>query len=90
MEKTEHSKIAKPFLLMSGVAVFLMFLGVGGFGAILLDITGQITPGTTLVEKMENGTKGMDLMNTVAGIAFLAGALASSYLYIRSRFEKKK
>ena len=67
-----------------------MLLGVGGIGAIILDITGQTTPGTTLTEKMENGTKGMDLMNTLAGFAFLAGVLVSSYLYIQIRFAKEK
>ena len=90
MEKTDQSKIAKPFLVMTGITIFLLILGVGGFGAIILDITGQITPGTTLSEKFENGSKGMDLITTIACIAFLAGVLASSYLYILSRFAKKK
>ncbi|MEM1152490.1 MAG: hypothetical protein AAGI44_00010 [Pseudomonadota bacterium] len=77
MTKDTIRIIMRPLVACTSVALFLMLLGLGGFGAWVLDVTGHIEPGESLADKMENGIAGMDLMYNIAYACMGAGALAS-------------
>lgn len=69
--------IVRPLVVCTSVALLLMLLGLAGFGAWVLDLTGHIESGQTLADKMENGVAGMALMYNLAYACLGAGAFAS-------------
>lgn len=71
-----------PLLAAVVVALVLLVLGLCGFGVLILDLTGHIEPGTTLAEKMDNGSAGLNVMLNAASLIVAIGASASLGLFL--------